>query len=89
MIKKRVNYKYLSPSTIPAAIATPPAGMANFKVTLELAIAKENLKKTDEVFIACAEATALGLPSPYSQEYLEEVGAKRQALRDRITELEG
>lgn len=64
-------------------------GIANFKLTLELAIAKENLKKTDEIFIACSEASTLGLPCPYTQEYLEQIGAQRQALRDKIAELEG
>lgn len=46
---------------------------------------KEELSATDYKVIKCAEAQLLGLPLPYDVEALH---AERQALRNKINELE-
>lgn len=46
------------------------------------------LSKTDYIVIKCYEAKLSMLDAPYTQEYLDEVLNKRQAVRDKINELE-
>lgn len=52
----------------------------------EIAALKYELSTTDYRVIKCAEASLLGAPIPYDVAALH---AERQALRDRINELEG
>lgn len=58
--------------------------VSDLQTKLRQATIRSELESTDYIFIKCAEASQLGQECPYSQEFLEEVGAKRQALRDRL-----
>ena len=51
----------------------------------EIATLKSQLTETDYKIVKCSEYQLLGLEAPYN---LEELHTERQALRDRINELE-
>ena len=56
------------------------------KTECEIATLKEELASSDYKVAKIAECGALGLPMPYDVEALHK---ERQAIRDRINELEG
>lgn len=73
------------------AQATEPSeeelkAMERAQVMGEISNLKEELSASDYKVAKIAECTALGLPMPYDVEALHN---ERQALRDRINELEG
>lgn len=60
--------------------------MERAQVYGEISALKEELASTDYKVAKIAECGALGLPMPYDVEALHK---ERQAIRDRINELEG
>lgn len=60
--------------------------MGRAQVYGEIAALKEELASSDYKVAKIAECGALGLPMPYDVEALHK---ERQAIRDRINELEG
>lgn len=58
------------------------------KVKIKIKELKDSLSKTDYLIIKTYEAKISMSDAPYSQEYLDEIIQERQALRDRINELE-
>lgn len=53
---------------------------------IEINALKKQLDDTDDKIIKCSEYSLVGKELPYNIEYLHE---QRQAIRDKITELEG
>lgn len=65
---------------------TPPPPTPEEQAQFEIAELKEQLNATDYKIIKCSEYQLAGAALPYD---IAELHATRQALRDRINELEG
>jgi hypothetical protein len=63
-----------------------PLPKPNYEVQEEIASLKAELASTDYKIIKCSEAQLVGEELPYD---IATLHAERQALRDRINELEG
>ena len=75
------NYLYIADEYIYSPLPRP-----NYEVQEEIASLKAELQSTDYKIIKCSEAQLVGEELPYDIVALHE---ERQALRDKINELEG
>lgn len=83
--KEGYKVKFDGSEWIYEEIPTPPAPTPEELIREEIARLKSELSATDYKIIKCSECSLAGVELPYD---VAELHAERQAIRDRINELE-
>lgn len=74
---------------------TPSILSSNFKEKMaqvikskKIEVLRKQLTETDYIFIKLKEYEEVGLPQPYTDDFIADKHAERQAIRDQINSLE-